>query len=331
MVCEIQVRTVLQHVWAQIEHGMQYKASTALPTAIKRKFTSLAGLLEIGDREFQAIEDNFDQLKDSVKLELEDDLTKDAFDTSSRPVTADVTNGLNERAFEILNVRTLIADGRYLEAIEIYNTKIANEPKSLTLYLGRAKAKFLHGDIAGAKQDLQLAEDQQLGNAAVFALKEKLIEGNYFHNNDFKDLNSANEQTNQGHEALKKGDGELAYLHYSEAAEHGASRPFTVLNKAMACILANDYVGARHLASSLQIRPGTPMEINILGLTAIIDLLEPSKTSEIAIDYLTKVVEAKGDFLFALSPLTNLKIGLQTETQQSKFDLVKTIFTVLGS
>jgi putative GTP pyrophosphokinase len=54
---EVQVRTILQHAWAEIEHDIQYKSSITIPKDIKRRFMSLAGLLEIADREFQAIQD----------------------------------------------------------------------------------------------------------------------------------------------------------------------------------------------------------------------------------------------------------------------------------
>ncbi|MEU7673857.1 hypothetical protein AB0C42_03470 [Micromonospora taraxaci] len=57
LIAEIQVRTILQHAWAEIEHDIQYKALEALPAQIKRRFAALAGLIEIADREFQAIED----------------------------------------------------------------------------------------------------------------------------------------------------------------------------------------------------------------------------------------------------------------------------------
>lgn len=57
LVAEIQVRTILQHAWAEIEHDIQYKSVEAMPTAIRRRFIMLAGLLELADREFQAIHD----------------------------------------------------------------------------------------------------------------------------------------------------------------------------------------------------------------------------------------------------------------------------------
>lgn len=52
---EIQLRTILQHAWAQIGHDKTYKVSGSLPPKIKRQFTLLSGLLEIADNEFERI------------------------------------------------------------------------------------------------------------------------------------------------------------------------------------------------------------------------------------------------------------------------------------
>jgi len=56
-ITEVQVRTILQHAWAEIEHDIQYKSSAAIPRDIRRRFMALAGMLELADREFQAIQD----------------------------------------------------------------------------------------------------------------------------------------------------------------------------------------------------------------------------------------------------------------------------------
>ena len=66
-VAEIQVRTILQHAWAEIEHDIQYKSSTAIPEEIKRRFMALAGMLEVADREFQAIQGADKQIVDTAR------------------------------------------------------------------------------------------------------------------------------------------------------------------------------------------------------------------------------------------------------------------------
>jgi ppGpp synthetase/RelA/SpoT-type nucleotidyltranferase len=55
MKCEIQVRTILQHAWAEIEHDIVYKSQGEIPFRVRRRFASLAGLLEIADREFESL------------------------------------------------------------------------------------------------------------------------------------------------------------------------------------------------------------------------------------------------------------------------------------
>lgn len=52
---EIQVRTILQHAWAEIEHDLGYKSPVGIPVNIKRKFARIAGLLEIADEQFGEI------------------------------------------------------------------------------------------------------------------------------------------------------------------------------------------------------------------------------------------------------------------------------------
>jgi putative GTP pyrophosphokinase len=53
----VQVRTVLQHAWAEFEHDIRYKGTVPAEHApdLDRRFTLAAGLLELADREFSAI------------------------------------------------------------------------------------------------------------------------------------------------------------------------------------------------------------------------------------------------------------------------------------
>lgn len=52
---EIQLRTVLEHAWAEIEHDLGYKSRDAMPAPARRRLHRLAGLLELADQEFSAI------------------------------------------------------------------------------------------------------------------------------------------------------------------------------------------------------------------------------------------------------------------------------------
>lgn len=69
---EIQVRTILQHAWAEVEHDKNYKFSGQLPPDIKRRFKLLAGFLEIADREFENISKEITEYEKRITSEIAD-------------------------------------------------------------------------------------------------------------------------------------------------------------------------------------------------------------------------------------------------------------------
>jgi ppGpp synthetase/RelA/SpoT-type nucleotidyltranferase len=71
-IIEIQVRTILQHAWAEIEHDIQYKSPDVIPMEIRRRFMALAGLLELADREFQAIQNADVEITEKARASVEE-------------------------------------------------------------------------------------------------------------------------------------------------------------------------------------------------------------------------------------------------------------------
>jgi predicted RNase H-like nuclease/ppGpp synthetase/RelA/SpoT-type nucleotidyltranferase len=71
----IQVRTVLQHAWAEFEHDIRYKGSIPAEHApdLDRRFTLAAGLLELADGEFTAI-------RERLRITMVDDESDDESD-----------------------------------------------------------------------------------------------------------------------------------------------------------------------------------------------------------------------------------------------------------
>lgn len=75
---EIQVRTILQHAWAELAHDRSYKLSAGLPSEIQREVNLYAGLLEIADKAFSRIANNIDVYVDSLDNSdiLEEEINK---------------------------------------------------------------------------------------------------------------------------------------------------------------------------------------------------------------------------------------------------------------
>ncbi|GAA1886620.1 GTP pyrophosphokinase [Lapillicoccus jejuensis] len=71
----LQIRTVLQHAWAEFEHDIRYKGT--VPAAqvpdLDRRFTLAAGLLELADREFSTIRDRLQEAVRDTRADGADD------------------------------------------------------------------------------------------------------------------------------------------------------------------------------------------------------------------------------------------------------------------
>lgn len=71
---EIQIKTFLQHVWAEIEHKARYKAEEELPLESKRYFDRLAALIEVADDLFKELIEESERLNKAEKEQIEKEL-----------------------------------------------------------------------------------------------------------------------------------------------------------------------------------------------------------------------------------------------------------------
>lgn len=99
---EIQIRSILQHAWAEIEHDLVYKASAEVALDIQRRIFRLAGLFELADQEFVEVRDALRSRLPSTPLHL-------------IPVTSDALENFVEQDPAVIEVDRYIA--RYLSAV----------------------------------------------------------------------------------------------------------------------------------------------------------------------------------------------------------------------
>lgn len=120
---EIQVRSILQHAWAEIEHDLGYKATSATPATVRRQFARLAGLLELVDDEFASIRNKLraheiaiaDQLRrDDADVELDVASLRELLDENDSLKALDVA--VAEATADSL-IFTSVHDEKVLEVI----------------------------------------------------------------------------------------------------------------------------------------------------------------------------------------------------------------------
>jgi ppGpp synthetase/RelA/SpoT-type nucleotidyltranferase len=100
---EIQLRTVLQHAWAELSHDRSYKFAGKLPREIERRIFLYAGMLEIADRGFDELARELEVYANQVATKSDQGEFTAAIDSVSLPLFVDHWSKSN--AIELLPVR----------------------------------------------------------------------------------------------------------------------------------------------------------------------------------------------------------------------------------
>jgi ppGpp synthetase/RelA/SpoT-type nucleotidyltranferase len=175
LVCEIQIRTILQDAWAEVEHELVYKSEfSPFDLPLRRKLASINASLTLADIIFQEIRDYQNKLNSEV------DFRRNAFysktDTLTRELAADEGNAAFSAPHSKLSVsspfvRGTIDDlvleaihahnaGNFDDAIDIYTRIINYEPRPnatalSVIYKHRGMAHFAQSDYGGALADFE--------------------------------------------------------------------------------------------------------------------------------------------------------------------------------
>ena len=338
---EIQIRTILQHAWAEIEHDLRYKPGQEPNKELSQRLTALAGLIEVGDREFDQIHD-IDRRRTQEFIDLSqineiiDTDTSRAFDsqgvrTESVHPEAPPPEPANEAEIDVRasTPSELMRAGLYSDAILRYNKLIRMQPTQFAHYLGRAKARFLYGDAVGARQDIDFAETLSPENPIVARVRG-LIEGDHAYDTLVGDYTAV---LRQGHNALRDGDPETALQKYYQAESLGFSPVLTVFNTAMAHFLAKDYDLARKTLDRIDPHRGTPLRFNVFLLRILSYLITGGAERELMLNMVESELERaieKMNYRYAgKSHVADLEQGVHRTLSAEEFALIEPIFKVL--
>ena len=175
LVCEIQVRTILQDAWAEVEHELVYKSEfSPFDLPLRRKLASMNASLSLADIIFQEIRDYQNKLNSELECRREsfyekaDNISKDLLEDDStqknnsnnllaNPMTKSpyVRGTIDDMILEAIHAHNI---GDLDKAIDIY-TQIINskpEPNPIVLsviYKHRGMAKFAMNSFEEALKD----------------------------------------------------------------------------------------------------------------------------------------------------------------------------------
>jgi len=163
---EIQIRSLLQHAWAEIEHDRNYKFSGKLPSELERRFYLVAGILEVADREFVEIAREVDRYKAEVvkeigRNELDIDITSVSLkEYLSRKFSKAIAEGCLKPSFGDSNDSL---SKEIVEELRSFGVSKLHEldrmvPGELQDYLIRSKQR---NNFAGFVRDILIATDAE--------------------------------------------------------------------------------------------------------------------------------------------------------------------------
>lgn len=142
---EIQIRTLLQHAWSEIEHDRNYKFSGVLPEEIKREFSLLAGTLELVDIHFENILKKIDMYSNDIHEKcIENNL--DNIPIDSIAIKALFNEEFNEEIKNEIIVPELLADNDVIRELNDFGINNMKQLKELLnnkfIYDKRKSANF---------------------------------------------------------------------------------------------------------------------------------------------------------------------------------------------
>lgn len=126
---EIQVRTSLQHVWADISHNLAYKKKEKVPSSFMRQLNRLSAILEETDEKFDYL--NYDRQKYIEKLSIKNEkLGK--FDLNQKLSLNSLQSFLNFYLPD--RKRSLEQSTKLLDEINLFNLKYGDRISFETIW-----------------------------------------------------------------------------------------------------------------------------------------------------------------------------------------------------
>lgn len=172
IVCEIQIRTILQDAWAEVEHELIYKTEfSPFDIPLRRKLASLNASLTLADITFQEIRDYQNKLQKELAerrssfYSLADDLLNEKIESVKTEdinrVTPFVLGSIDDMLLQAIQAHN---QGNLEEAVMIYSKileAVSPEEKNIIAVIRkhRGMAYFAMNKLDSALNDFEISRD----------------------------------------------------------------------------------------------------------------------------------------------------------------------------
>lgn len=181
--CEVQLRTILQDAWAEVEHEIIYKNQySPLDSALQRKLAALNASLSLSDITFQEIRDYQRDLKSELTARradfwsrLHDDLgersptdSQDASEPLEIELADEIVGNLDAELLSALRAHNA---GEFLRAEQLYTRIIDTDPGpevAAVVLMHRGMAKFARSFHRDALADFGQAIELNNSNVRAY-------------------------------------------------------------------------------------------------------------------------------------------------------------------
>ncbi len=175
---EVQLRSILQHTWASIQHDTGYKTDIEMPKEYSRAFSRLAGLLELADDAFCQLRNSIEDYRRRVRQVVKNGKFEDV-ELNGDSYKAYIENGgfthLNKRIATICNMEIEeVPIDNFLKVFKSFGFKTLRELDDFVKDYSDLAYEFSVRQFAGKDIDIITSVAGPLALSVVFIISKNL-------------------------------------------------------------------------------------------------------------------------------------------------------------
>jgi len=242
LIAEIQIRTIIQHAWAEIEHNLIYKPkfpNIKLDSPLNRRLKAIAAMLEIADKEYDSIKEGYENNVYAILkgVDLEDHIKRNILEISK---------------FEDLileDLHFLVKNEKYELILDLVNKILEKDPNSINalFYKGITflMVKEYEKAILYFKRVIQInsGHEKALHNIGLCLQKVNKFDESIKYYEKTLEINSKNFKAwnNMAISFMKLEEYNVAIIKYNQALELNPNNKVNWNNKGICLKMIDEY------------------------------------------------------------------------------------------